>query len=172
MSTSNLGLKNDFVNSDFIPEAWLNSIANATDSALRTGHLATDVAGTGDKTLAVAEYDATSLEFTGILTGNRNIILPLTAGRWWGVLNNTTGAFTLTVKGATGAGVVVPQGARMLLLCDGTDFQPALSSTATLTAENAGAINSGDATTDAVIGNLRTRLGELEAAVQALGVLV
>jgi hypothetical protein len=37
-----------------------------------------------------------------------------------------------------------------------------------LTAANAGAINSGDATTDAVIGNMRTRINELESRLQAL----
>lgn len=40
-----------------------------------------------------------------------------------------------------------------------------------LTAADAGTINSGDATTDGVIGNLRTRLAELEAKFQALGLL-
>lgn len=40
-----------------------------------------------------------------------------------------------------------------------------------LTAANGGTINSGDATTDAVIGNIRTRLGELETKLQALGLL-
>lgn len=42
---------------------------------------------------------------------------------------------------------------------------------ATLTTEDISTINSGDATTDDVIANLRTRLGELEAALQALGLL-
>lgn len=42
---------------------------------------------------------------------------------------------------------------------------------AALTAANAGAINSGDATTDAVIGNMRTRINELESKLQALGLL-
>ncbi len=36
------------------------------------------------------------------------------------------------------------------------------------TAANAGTINSGDATTDAVIANMRTRIGELEAALRSL----
>lgn len=42
---------------------------------------------------------------------------------------------------------------------------------AALTAADAGTINSGDATTDAVIGNMRTRIGELEAKLKALGLL-
>jgi hypothetical protein len=40
-----------------------------------------------------------------------------------------------------------------------------------LTAADAGAINTGDAGTDTVIGNMRTRIGELETKLQALGLL-
>lgn len=40
-----------------------------------------------------------------------------------------------------------------------------------LTAANASAVNSGDATTDTVIGNMRTRIGELEARLQSLGLI-
>lgn len=42
---------------------------------------------------------------------------------------------------------------------------------AALTAADASAVNSGDATTDAVIGNLRTRVNELETNLKALGLL-
>lgn len=57
---------------------------------------------------------------TGTLTGNATIIIPagtyLQGGRRLGFQNNTTGAFTVTVKlsngsgGSTGTGVVLPQG--------------------------------------------------------------
>ena len=40
-----------------------------------------------------------------------------------------------------------------------------------LTSADASAINSGDGTTDTVIGNMRTRIGELETKLQALGLL-
>lgn len=40
-----------------------------------------------------------------------------------------------------------------------------------LTAADAGALNTGDATSDTVIGNMRTRIGELETKLQALGLL-
>lgn len=42
---------------------------------------------------------------------------------------------------------------------------------AALTAANAGTLDTGDATSDAVIGNMRTRIGELEARLQSLGLL-
>lgn len=40
-----------------------------------------------------------------------------------------------------------------------------------LTAANASALNTGDATSDTVIGNIRTRLGEVETKLVALGLL-
>lgn len=40
-----------------------------------------------------------------------------------------------------------------------------------LTAANAGTLNSGDATTDTIIGNMRTRINELETKLKALGLL-
>jgi hypothetical protein len=42
---------------------------------------------------------------------------------------------------------------------------------AALTAADAGTVASGDATTDGVINNLRTRLGEIEARLHAYGLL-
>ena len=42
---------------------------------------------------------------------------------------------------------------------------------AALTAANASALNTGDATSDTVIGNMRTRIGELETKLQAYGLL-
>lgn len=42
---------------------------------------------------------------------------------------------------------------------------------AALTAADAGAVNTGDATSDTVIGNMRTRINELEARLQSLGLV-
>lgn len=58
---------------------------------------------------------------TGALTGNRALILP-TKNRLYTVWNTCTGLFTLTVRTSAGTGVVVPQGARAILLCDGTNI--------------------------------------------------
>lgn len=79
-----------------------------------------DVAGTGDYTLTTSELNRIVYKFTGILTGNRNIIVPDTVQQYW-VDNATTGAFDLEVKTALGAGIVVVQGAREILYSDGTD---------------------------------------------------
>lgn len=42
---------------------------------------------------------------------------------------------------------------------------------AALTAANAGALNTGDATSDTVIGNIRTRVGEIETRLKAIGII-
>lgn len=83
--------------------------------------LTKSVAGSSDVTLTASEYANAVMEFTGILTGNINVILP-TAINVYYVTNSTTGAFTLTVKTAAGTGVAVTQATRSTLTCDGTNI--------------------------------------------------
>jgi len=78
------------------------------------------VAGTGNYTLSGTELNRVSYKFTGVLTGNRNVIVPTTVQQYW-VDNRTTGSYTLTVKTAAGTGVTVNQNERAILYCDGTD---------------------------------------------------
>ncbi len=59
------------------------------------------------------------LTTTGVLTGNRNVIVP---NSWQAVVFcNNTGAFTTTFKTSGGSGVVVAQGKRAILIADGTN---------------------------------------------------
>lgn len=74
---------------------------------------------TADVTLTQAQAACRYLTITGVLTGNRNVIVP--AG-WEGIIYcNNTGAYTTTIKTAAGAGVVVAQTKRAILLADGTN---------------------------------------------------
>lgn len=91
------------------------------------------VAGSGDYILTGAQLNRVAYELTGVLTGNRNIIVPATVQQYW-VYNNTSGAFTLTVKTASGTGVTVPQGTRIILYSDGTNVVNAETNTASLPA--------------------------------------
>ena len=86
------------------------------------------VPGTGNYTLAGSELNRIAYNFTGILTGNRVIIVPATVQQYW-VSNATTGAFTLTVKTSAGTGVAVAQGSRAIFYCDGTNVVDADTST-------------------------------------------
>lgn len=72
-----------------------------------------DVTLTADQ--ARAEYLAT----TGVLTGNRAVIVP---NNWRGaVYCNNTGAFTTTFKTSAGSGIVVAQTKRAMLYADGAN---------------------------------------------------
>lgn len=79
-----------------------------------------NIAGTGDYTLSGGELNRIAYRLTGILTGNRNVIVPNTVQQYW-VNNQTSGAFSVTVKTALGTGIVVPQGYSMLMYVDGTN---------------------------------------------------
>jgi hypothetical protein len=79
------------------------------------------VAGTGTYTLSGSELNRVAYNFTGLLTGNRTIIVPTTVQQYW-ITNSTTGAYTFTVKTAAGAGVTITQGQRGIYYCNGTDF--------------------------------------------------
>jgi hypothetical protein len=77
-----------------------------------------NVAGTGNYVLSGAELNRVAYEFTGVLTGNRVVIVPNTIQQYW-VTNSTTGAFSLTIKTATTSGVSVTQSASTILYCNG-----------------------------------------------------
>lgn len=89
------------------------------------GHASISAAGSGTLTLTTANAATDQarqafLTFTGLLTGNRTIIIPSSSKIYY-IRNNTTGSFTLTVKTTPGVGVEVPQGTISAIACDGTD---------------------------------------------------
>ena len=84
-------------------------------------YISINVAGTGDYTLTGSELNRVSYNFTGALLSNRNVIVPNTIQQYW-VTNNTTGAFTLTVKTAALSGVAVTQTASSILYCNGSQI--------------------------------------------------
>lgn len=77
-----------------------------------------DISG-GDWIAGGTQQRAEYLTITGALSVNRNLIVP---NYWDGMIfNNTTGAYTVTVKTSAGTGIVVGQGKRCMLLADGTN---------------------------------------------------
>jgi hypothetical protein len=79
-----------------------------------------------DVTLTTAEgMNHAIFNCTGTLTGNRNLIVP-NFEKPYIILNNTAGAFTLTVKTSAGTGIVVTQGSGALLYCDATNVETAV----------------------------------------------
>jgi hypothetical protein len=80
--------------------------------------LSAEVDGNGDP---AGRWQYGVLRFHGALTANREVIVP-TEARWWWVVNDTTGAYTVTLKTpGAGTGIAVAQGKTAPLRCDGTN---------------------------------------------------
>lgn len=103
------------------------NIAALSAADVGKGYLAKSVAGNVDVTLNATEAANQFIELTGALTGNINVIVPAAARAFY-IHNNTSGAYTLTVKTAAGTGIAVTQGKRVVLECDGTNVVSPLTS--------------------------------------------
>lgn len=80
------------------------------------------VAASGTVTLVEAQYRPPFVVFSGLLTASVNYQFPSGVSGYYWVFNNTTGAFTLTISSAGGGTtVVIPQGRRAQIICDGTN---------------------------------------------------
>lgn len=73
-----------------------------------------------DVTLTNAEAAKDIIVLSGTLTANVNLIVPIFVKQWI-VANNTTGAFTVTVKTVSGTGGLVTQTASRIFYGDGTN---------------------------------------------------
>jgi len=71
-------------------------------------------------TLSGTNLNRIAYQFSGVLTADMEIIVPNTIQQYW-IRNTTTGSYTLTVKTASGTGVIVVQNGASILYCDGTN---------------------------------------------------
>lgn len=117
-------------------------------------YIAINVAGSGNYTLSGAELNQIAYRFTGVLTGNRDIVVPNTVQQYW-VDNSTTGAFTFGVRTSTQAspGVTIGNGStRAIMYSNGTDVVMAdtqgLSSPITIAQGGTGATTAAGARTN------------------------
>lgn len=90
-----------------------------------SGRLSKSVAGGSNVTLTGAEAANKIIVLTGALTGNIDVIFPANDASDWIIYNNTTGAFTLTVKCAAQTGFAIGQTKHCVAYCDGTDVRRA-----------------------------------------------
>lgn len=131
-------------------------------------YTAINVAGSGDYVLSGSELNRIAYNFTGVLTGNRNIIVPQTVQQYW-VANNTTGPYTLTVKTAIASGYTVNQGSRAILYCDSTNVLAAdtggVAIPISVSDGGTGATTAGNALIN--LGGTATGIAIFEAASQA-----
>lgn len=127
-----------------------------------------NVAGSGSYVLSGSELNRIAYNFTGVLTGNRTIIVPQTVQQYW-VANNTTGPYTLTVKTAIASGYTVNQGSRAILYCDGTNVVAAdtggVAVPISVSDGGTGATTAGNALIN--LGGTATGIGIFTAASQA-----
>lgn len=111
------------------------------------------IAGTGNYTLAGVELNRVSYRLTGILTGNRVVVVPATTQQYW-IDNETTGAFTVTIKctGGVDPGKTIAQGNRNIFYCDGANVLDAVSGAFTpplaVAAGGTGAVTAANARTN------------------------
>ena len=83
------------------------------------------------------------IECTGTITASRNLIVPANKKLYF-IYNNTSGGYAVTVKVSGQTGVTVPQGAKVLLVSNGTDiviaqnYLPALALNTPLAAASGG----------------------------------
>lgn len=84
-----------------------------------------DIAGSGDYVLSMEELNNTVFRFTGLLTGNKRVIVPPSLKQYW-IKNETTGSFTLqiTTQNAIDGGrlgMFVARGGSKIAYCNGRD---------------------------------------------------
>jgi microcystin-dependent protein len=97
------------------------------------GAVTLNVAGSGDYTLSTAngaedEARQAILILTGTLTGNRNIIVP-SSPKNYTVINQTAGAFTVTLKQSGGSGLTIPTTGPTITVCTSTTCVDSIGAT-------------------------------------------
>lgn len=145
--------------------ANLATMALSTGSANAVSAQNIDITGTGDYTLTGTQPQAQIQDFSGGLSGNRNVIYPAAPGYWF-VWNHTTGAFSTTFKLNTTTpadpGVIVPQNSFAILRSNGSNltlaYSGALAGTVTSVAAGTGL------TTDQSAGGAITGAGTIRIA--------
>ena len=109
---------------------WISTTENNTTNPDTGGAGWTSLAFEGSQAITVTTADVTVTQLqsaypvliiSGALTAARNLILPAIVGEWI-IQNNTTGAFTLTAKTASGTGVTLTQSASTYIYGDGTNI--------------------------------------------------
>lgn len=72
-------------------------------------------------TLTTLQAAKPRISLSGTLTANINLVFPAWV-RSWTVVNNCTGAFSVTCKTPSGTGVTIPSGLTAVINCDGTNI--------------------------------------------------
>lgn len=111
------------------PSISLTGSINVPGSAAILGFTNVSMTSDANLTLTAPQWAANYLKITSTvsLTSTRNIVAPLNAGQQFTVTNATTGARSIQIIGASGTGVLVPNGATLIVYSDGTNYAGASS---------------------------------------------
>lgn len=108
---------------------WRNTVANnVTDPEAGGAGWQPEGSGSTSVTMTSSNVTLTALEasrsiivISGTLTANLNLIFPPYIKQWT-IKNQTSGAFTITAKTASGTGAQAVQGESNSFVCDGVDL--------------------------------------------------
>ncbi|CAG9177770.1 hypothetical protein [Cupriavidus pampae] len=84
----------------------------------------------GVVTLTALEALNGCINLSGLITGDKEVVLPADVTQMWVVRNSTTGNFRVLVRSASGIGVVLQQGTSDILLADGAGILSATTGVA------------------------------------------
>lgn len=155
---------------------WINTVENnetnpEADGAAAAGWVPDHTSGAAAVTMTNANVTLTPLQYgkriillTGVLTANLNLIFP-TITYEWTVVNNCSGAFSVTCKTAAGTGVAIRSSEVRIIYGDGVNVGFSSNSPDIVTVRQFGA--KGDGTTDDLVAfnaaiayaNSRTTVG-------------
>jgi hypothetical protein len=76
---------------------------------------------TGSYTLTASEASNVIQKYTGALTGNVTIVIPSTVQVYY-ILNETTGAYTVTITTGSGASAILTAGTQATFVCDSVNL--------------------------------------------------
>ena len=103
------------------------TVGLSTGSVIAFDFVSIAIPGSGDFTLSGANLNRIAYRFTGLLTGDRKIVVPGTTQQYW-VDNQTTGAFALTIGTSAQVGEPeITQGLSEIFYSDGADVVNAVS---------------------------------------------
>lgn len=116
---------------------------------------------------ATDQSRAAILVFTGTMTGNVNIIVP-SQSKTYAAFRQTTGAYNLVIKNATGTGATLPTSGTDIIVCTTATCVGLIGSLAA----NVSALDTRVAAVSASVSALNVRVADVSASVSALNVQV
>lgn len=130
-STTNLSLTKPANGED--ADTWdvpVNGNSDILDTVVGGTTTFNVVGASGTVAITTAQYRPRVWTASGALTANVDLQLPSGIGGTWSVGNSTSGSFTVTISSAgAGTSYIVPQGTRVLLVCDGINVFAAFTQT-------------------------------------------